>query len=129
VDGLLLRYALALSGAHDTERLALQLAELGARFDAGERRGDGVHLREQARFELALRANPTRAVQLAQRNWASQKELPDARVLMEAALAMRAPAAARPVLDWMKTSGVEDPTLARLAQQLRGGQIGQGRRE
>jgi tetratricopeptide (TPR) repeat protein len=129
VDGLLLRYALALSGAHDSARLALQLAELGARFEAGERRGDGVHLREQARFELALRADAARAVLLAQRNWASQKELPDARVLMEAALAMRAPAAARPVLDWMQTSGVEDPTLARLAQQLRGGQTGQGRRE
>jgi tetratricopeptide (TPR) repeat protein len=129
VDGLLLRYALALSGAHDTARLAPQLAELGARFDAGERRGDGVHLREQARFELALRADAARAVQLAQRNWASQKELPDARVLMEAAVAMRAPAAARPVLDWMQASGVEDPSLARLAQQLRGGQTGQGRRE
>jgi tetratricopeptide (TPR) repeat protein len=129
VDGLLLRYALALAGAHDSERLAPQLAELGARFDAGERRGDGVHLREQARFELALRGNAARAVQLAQRNWASQKELPDARVLIEAALAMRAPAAARPVLDWMKASGVEDPTLARLAQQMRGGQTEKGRRE
>jgi hypothetical protein len=48
---------------------------------------------------------------------------------MEAAVAMRAPAAARPVLDWMQASGVEDPSLARLAQQLRGGQTGQGRRE
>jgi tetratricopeptide (TPR) repeat protein len=129
VDGLLLRYAIALAGAHDTGRLAPQLAELGARFNAGERRGDGVHLREQARFELALRGNAARAAQLAQRNWASQKELPDARVLMEAALAMRAPAAARPVLDWMTASGVEDPTLSRIAQQLRGGQTEKGRRE
>jgi Tfp pilus assembly protein PilF len=122
VDGLLLRHTLALSGAGDSARLAPQLAELGARFDAGERRGDGVHLREQARFELQLRANAPRAVQLAQRNWVSQKELPDARVLLEAALAARQPAAARPVLEWMKASGVEDATLARLAQQLRSGQ-------
>jgi hypothetical protein len=41
---------------------------------------------------------------------------------------MRAPAAARPVLDWMKESGVEDPALARLAQQLRAGQTKQGTR-
>jgi tetratricopeptide (TPR) repeat protein len=124
VDGLLLRHTLALAGAGHRARLAPQLAELGARFEAGERRGDGVHLREQARFELQLRGNAPRAVQLAQRNWVSQKELPDARVLLEAALAARQPAAARPVLEWMNTSGVEDATLSRLAQQLRGGQTG-----
>jgi len=121
VDGLLLRHALALSGKGDTARLAPEVAELDARFDAGERRGDGVHLREQARFELQLRANALRALGLAQRNWASQKELADARVLLEAAMAARQPQAARPVLDWMKASGVEDPALAHLAQQLRSG--------
>jgi hypothetical protein len=121
IDGLLLRHALALSGAGDKARLAPELAELDARFDAGERRGDGVHLREQARFELQLHANARRALALAQRNWVSQKELADARVLLEAALAARQPAAAHPVLDWMKASGVEDPALARLALQLRSG--------
>jgi tetratricopeptide (TPR) repeat protein len=118
VDGLLLRHALALSGAGDRARLAPELAELGARFEAGERRGDGVHLREQARFELQLRGDAARAARLAQRNWTAQKELADARVLLEAAMEARQPAAARPVLDWMNTSGVEDPALARLAQQL-----------
>lgn len=121
VDGLLLRHALALFQAGDKKRLAHELAELDARFGAGEQRGDGVHLREQARFELALHANPLRALGLAQRNWASQKELADARVLLEAALAARQLGAARTVLDWMKASGVEDPALARLAQQLHGG--------
>jgi len=120
VDGLLLRHALALSDAGHRERLAPEVAELGARFEAGERRGDGVHLREQARFELRLRGNAMRALGLARRNWASQKELADARVLLEAALAAHQPAAARGVVDWMKTSGVEDPALARLARQLAG---------
>lgn len=111
VDGLLLRHALA---AHQ----APELAELAARFDAGERRGDGVHLREQARFELALRGDARRALAIARRNWDVQKETADARILLEAALAARDVAAARPVLEWMRSARVEDVQLARLAAQF-----------
>lgn len=114
VDGLLLRHALA-------ARQGPELAELAARFDAGERRGDGVHLREQARFELALRGDARRALAIARRNWDVQKETPDARILLEAALAARDVAAARPVLDWMRGARVEDVQLARLAAQLKNG--------
>jgi tetratricopeptide (TPR) repeat protein len=118
VDGLLLRHALALQALGRKEALAPELAELDARFTAGERRGDGVHLREQARYELALRARPARALELAKRNWEAQREVADARILLEAAQAARDPAGAREVLDWMRTSGVEDTVLARLAQDL-----------
>ncbi|KGF82767.1 hypothetical protein IA69_05730 [Massilia sp. JS1662] len=111
VDGLLLRHALA-------ARQAPELAELAARFDAGERRGDGVHLREQARFELALRGDARRALAIARRNWDVQKETADARILLEAALAARDTAAARPVLDWMRGARVEDVQLARLAARF-----------
>lgn len=111
VDGLLLRHALA-------SRQGPELAELAARFDAGERRGDGVHLREQARFELALRGDARRALAIARRNWDVQKETADARILLEAALAARDVAAARPVLDWMRGARVEDVQLARLAAQF-----------
>jgi thioredoxin-like negative regulator of GroEL len=112
VDGLLLRHALAL-------RQGPELAELAARFDAGERRGDGVHLREQARFELALRGDARRALAIARRNWDVQKETLDARILLEAALAAGDVAAARPVLDWMRGARVEDVQLARLAAQFK----------
>lgn len=115
VDGLLLRHALALQAGGRESELASEVAELAARFEAGERRGDGVHLREQARYELSLRRDPRRALALARRNWDMQKELADARILLEAALAAKAPAAARPVLDWMRARGVEDAALARLA--------------
>ena len=111
VDGLLLRHALA-------ARQGSELAELAARFDAGERRGDGVHLREQARFELALRGDARRALAIARSNWDVQKETADARILLEAALAARDAAAARPVLDWMRAARVEDVQLARLAAQF-----------
>ncbi|WP_449405986.1 hypothetical protein [Massilia phosphatilytica] len=95
-----------------------ELTELAARFDAGERRGDGVHLREQARFELALRGDTGRALAIARRNWDVQKETADARILLEAALAAHDAASARPVLDWMRSAHVEDVQLARLAAQF-----------
>ena len=44
--------------------------------------------------------------------------MPDARVLMEAALAAKAPAAARPALTWLVASGCEDPALQRLRREL-----------
>jgi len=118
VDGLLLRHALALRAGGRARDLAPELAELAARFDAGERRGDGVHLREQARFELALRGNARRALAIARRNWDVQKETPDARILLEAALGAHDATAARPVLDWMRDARVEDVQLARLAAQF-----------
>lgn len=118
VDGLLLRHALALRAGGRAHELAPELAELAARFDAGERRGDGVHLREQARFELALRGEARRALAIARRNWDVQKETPDARILLEAALAAHDAASARPVLDWMRGARVEDVRLARLAAQI-----------
>lgn len=115
VDGLLLRHALALQALGRATLLAPVLAELAARFEAGERRGDGVHLREQALYELRLRHDASRALALAQRNWEAQKELADARILLEAAVAARQARAARPVLEWMHAGGVEDAVLARLA--------------
>jgi hypothetical protein len=117
VDGLLLRHALALQAAGGGGRLAPDMAELAARFEAGERRGDGVHLREQARYELTLHRDPRRALTLAVHNWEAQKELADARILLEAALAANAPAAARPVLDWMRAHEVEDLVLAGFAKR------------
>jgi tetratricopeptide (TPR) repeat protein len=116
VDGLLLRHALALKAGGSDSLLAPELAELAARFEAGERRGDGVHLREQALYELRLRRDAPRALALAKRNWDAQRELADARIFLEAALAAGQPAAARPVLEWMRSHAVEDAALARMAK-------------
>ena len=59
------------------------------------------------------------ALDLAQRNWKDQKEVADARILLEAARAARDPAAAKSVLDWMQASKVEDVALTRLARDLK----------
>ena len=81
-------------------------------------RGDTVHQREQARFALFLQQDIAAAVQLAQQNWAIQKEVPDMRIVLEAALAARNYAAAQPVLAWIAAHGVEDVALQRLVRQL-----------
>jgi predicted Zn-dependent protease len=125
IDALLLRYALALQAlpGQQTAFLAAK-AELAARFNAAMQRGDTVHQREQARFALFLQQDIAAAVQLAQQNWAVQKEVPDMRIVLEAALAARNDGAAQPVLAWIAANGVEDVALQRLVRQL-GPQDGQ----
>ena len=78
-----------------------------------------MHLREEARFTLELLDRPTAALELARRNWATQREPADARILLEAAAAAAEPAAARPVLDWLDRSGLEDVRIEALVDRLR----------
>jgi len=119
VDGLLLRLALAERASGDA--LAKAHAEaLRARFTASRARGDSVHRREESRFELAFGANTAHALELAQANWQVQKEPWDMRVFCEAALAANDAKAARPVLDFVATSGFEEPAIAALVQRIKG---------
>ena len=119
IDALLLRYALALQALPSQQPAFLAAkAELAARFNAAMQRGDTVHQREQARFALFLQQDIPVALQLAQKNWAIQKEVPDMRILLEASLAARNYAAAQPVLAWIAANGVEDVALQHLVRQL-----------
>lgn len=110
-DGLLLRQARA------TRAPALR-DQLARRFAASRERGDAPHAREEAWFALHVDDDPARALALAQANWAEQREPVDARLLIEAALRSGDRAAARPVLDWMTTTGIEDVTLAALRRRV-----------
>lgn len=116
-DGLLLRLALAEQTLHLPEAKD-HTAMLAARFSASRDRGTRIHLREEARFTLALLANPQQALTLAQANWEVQKEPWDARLLLESALAVGSRDAAGPVLAWLTTNHVEDTRLHRLAAQV-----------
>jgi Tfp pilus assembly protein PilF len=110
VDALLLRYALALKAIHSPQAAA-QTEVLRTRFEAAMLRGDTVHQREQARFELQLRNDAKNAVRLAKLNWATQKEPADLRVLLEAAVAADDKAAARTAMDWIRKTGLQDRAL------------------
>lgn len=116
-DGLLLRVTLA-EQALELPAFQNHAAELAARFTAGRERGMTVHVREEARFALALLHDAQRALPLAQANWSVQREPADARILLECALADKNPAAAQPVLDWLSINHVEDVRLRQLAKQI-----------
>lgn len=116
-DGLFLRLALA-EQALGLPAFQNHTAELAARFAAGRERGTTVHVREEARFTLALLHDAGRALPLAQANWNVQREPADARILLECALADKNRAAAQPVLDWLNINHVEDFRLRQLARQI-----------
>jgi tetratricopeptide (TPR) repeat protein len=113
VDGLLLRLALA--------QKALQMAEadttvatLRARFDASRARGDTVHRREEARFQLVLNNDAKAALRLAQDNWNVQHEPADLRILAEVAHATGDASALEMVRQWLATTKLEYPAVAKL---------------
>lgn len=112
IDNLLLRLTLAehAAGGHD-ETFAQHKNMLDARFVAARQRGDAVHLREEAMYQLHLNSNPSSALSLAQQNWKTQREPIDALVLVEASQATHQPDAALPVREWMHDTGIEDERL------------------
>lgn len=119
IDALLLRRALALQQAGKQSAMQADIRELAARFDAAAQRGDTVHQREQARFELLLRHDAKTALTLARKNWEVQKEPADIRIYLQAAVQARADA--KPVIDWVATHHTEDAAATRLIHQLQAG--------
>jgi hypothetical protein len=117
VDGLLVRLTLA---EREIGALGMEahIEELRARFAASRQRGDSLHQGEEARFLLHLADQPQAALKLAKANWAVQREPRDARILLEAALASEQPEAARPALEMLERTKLEDAALRRLANEL-----------
>ena len=118
VDTLLLRRAIAakLAASPDAAQVA---ADLGERFAASRARGDRIHLREEARFVLAIKNSPQESVSLARDNWDVQKEPLDARILLEAALAARQPKDARDIVSWVTSNQFQSEKLSQLVAQVR----------
>jgi tetratricopeptide (TPR) repeat protein len=112
-DGLLLRLALA-----ETElKLPAAKAHVQAlkdRFDAAKVRGDTTHRAEEARYLLHLAGDPAAALAVAAANYQVQREPRDARPLLEAAIAAKDAAAAKPARDWLQASGFEDALMKQL---------------
>lgn len=113
VDPLLLRLALA-ARALNAGTLAPRVAQLRDRFEASRLRGDAVHLREEARFTLALLDDPATALKRAQENWRVQKEPADLRILVEVALAAKDRATLNAARDWLRDNRLQDFRIERL---------------
>ena len=118
-DVLLLRLALAAKATGDAS-LSRHAGALTARFDAARLRGDTAHRKEEARFSLHVLGDAARALPLAQANFEEQREPADARLLLEAALAARRPAAAAPALKWLRESRIESASMQSLAAKIEG---------
>jgi tetratricopeptide (TPR) repeat protein len=118
-DGVLLRLALAHSKlGQQPNELKTLVSTLRDRFEAGHLRGDFVHQREEARFALDVLGAPAEALRLAQDNWRVQREPADARMFVESALAALKPAAAQPVLEFIRTNHIQDVRLQGLANRI-----------
>ena len=115
-DTSLLRIVFAECALRDA-RASHDVAEMQARFAAMDRRGSRLYDREHAEFVLYAQHDPARALRLAEQNWTVQRSPQDMRILLEAALAARAPQAARPVLEMLHGSHLQDPEIARLAAE------------
>lgn len=118
VDTLLLLLALAEQkiGAPQLDKHVNMLRE---RFAAARLRDDQRHLREEARFTLHLLHEPQEALRLARANWRVQREPEDARILLQAALAAGEPKAAKPVVEFLQRSRLEDVRLEYLRRRFR----------
>ena len=116
-DPMLLRLTLAAHMTGDKVSAEHQTA-LAARYAAARMRGDTTHEQEESRFTSVVLKQADEALRLAQSNWRVQREPRDARALLEAALAANKPAAAKPVLDWMEMTAIEDWYLRKIAAQL-----------
>lgn len=108
--GLMVRVAMAAKrlGIGRSDELA---RELRARFAADAQRGDRRHLREEGMFALHVIDDPDVALELAQQNWAVQREAADRRLLIAAAARAGQPGAAEPVLTLLR-NGLFDQSLA-----------------
>ncbi len=76
-------------------------------LDLEAARGDALHHREAAMLALAM-GDDARALQSAEKNFATQKELADVRVLARAAVAAGDQAARRKLTEWMLATGFRD---------------------
>jgi hypothetical protein len=113
VDALLLRLALA-QQALGLPQARASFDMLRARFDANRGRGDTVHQRESARFELFLRGNAAGALHDAVANWQVQREPADLLILAQAAVTAQNSDALAIVKGWLAETGLEYPAVAAL---------------
>ena len=120
-DVLVLRRAIAAKRMRDP-LLAQWSAMLNERFAAATAGRVRTHLREEARFRLEVEGDSAAALRLAIENWAIQKEIADARLLLECAIAAGRPESAADVVRHVRATGLIDkrvtPYLSRLGDRI-----------
>lgn len=94
--------------------------ELKSRIMIMHSMSDDTHAREIALYYLYIQQQADKALHYASRNWSAQKELIDARLLLESAIAANKKHAARPVIEWYEKNTIKDIRLEPLISQMKG---------
>ncbi|HEV7690944.1 MAG TPA: hypothetical protein VGO52_08985 [Hyphomonadaceae bacterium] len=108
-DSIMVRQAIAAKALGDTAGLAKLEQALRGRIEAARAAGETAHAREAARFWLEVEGDAAAALAAAQVNWAEQRELEDALLLIASASAAGKPEAIAPVEAWAAAEGVAVP--------------------
>ena len=108
---LLVRRIRAASGTDAVEAAAAR-RELDALLAVGRRRGTAPHLREEGELALFVDRNAARALALARQNFALQKDTPDIRLLLGAAVAAGDKRTLAELRQWLASTGFEDRVVA-----------------
>ena len=117
-NGVLLRAAIAAQQSGQSELAKKWTDELETRFKAISLRGGEPHGRYESRFLYALKKDPETALEVALNNWQKKKEVRDTRNVLEAAIAAKKPAAAEPVIEFLRANKNEHVILNKLVQEL-----------
>jgi len=104
---LLVRRIRAASGL-DAAEAASARRELDTLLAIGRRRGTTPHLREEGELALFVDRDAARALVLARQNFALQKDTPDVRLLLGAAVAASDKATLAELRRWLASTGFED---------------------
>ena len=118
IDNLLLRLALAEKDLN-VSALNEHTKDLQSRFIASHLRGDNVHQREEAIFELKLKNNSKKALELAKKNWEVQREPIDAKIFLESAIACGNKSSAKRIIEFIEKNKLEDVELAELVRKIK----------
>ena len=108
---LLVRRIRAASGIDAAEADSAR-RELDALLAVGRRRGTTSHLREEGELALFVDRDAARALVLARQNFALQKDTPDLRLLLGAALAAGDKTTLAELRRWLASTGFEDHVVA-----------------
>lgn len=108
-DGLQLERALAAdaAGAPEAQRLA---AAQRQRYRLAHAVGSEPELRDEAEFALTLEKDPQRALDLALRNFSTQRDIEDVELLLRAAAAAGQPQALQPLRTWAASQDLALPS-------------------
>ena len=86
--------------------------ELDTLLAVGRRRGTTPHLREEGELALYVDRDAARALVLARQNFALQKDTPDIRLLLGAAVAAGDKPTLAELRRWLASTGFEDRVVA-----------------